>query len=118
MKILGLDDKEYSLSLSSSTSNTSKLHNKARELLVELYPFDRIFENITLPGSKTQYRKSLLFADFLILSIRTMVEVQGEQHYKFNAHFFQNKMEFFKAQARDRDKKKWCEINNICLIEL
>ena len=27
-------------------------------------------------------------------------------------------MEFFKAQARDRDKKHWCELNEISLIEL
>ena len=27
-------------------------------------------------------------------------------------------MEFFKAQARDKDKKKWCQINEFTLIEL
>ena len=31
---------------------------------------------------------------------------------------FKNKMEFYKAQARDRDKKQWCELNEIALLEL
>ena len=46
-----------------------------------------------------------------------MVEVHGEQHHKFNKFFFSNKLSFYKAQARDRDKKEWCDINSIKLIE-
>jgi hypothetical protein len=47
-----------------------------------------------------------------------MVEVQGEQHYKFNNHFFDNKLEFYRAQARDRLKEEWCVTNHFFLIQL
>ena len=29
----------------------------------------------------------------------------------------QNKLSFYKAKARDSDKREWCEINNINLVE-
>lgn len=120
MKVFGLDGKEYSWNLVNRTSraNFSDLHKKAKKLLKELFPLDTLIEEIALPGTKTTLRKQFLFADFFIPQQRLIVEVQGEQHYKDNRHFFPTKMDFFKAQARDRDKRSWCEINNIRLVEL
>lgn len=34
------------------------------------------------------------------------------------AFFFKSKLDFYKAKARDSDKKEWCELNQIELIEL
>lgn len=121
MIIIGLDGKEYSWIPSNNIVNTEKrsgLHNKAQQLLKEKYPNDRILEELVLPGTKTSNRKSVLKADFFIPMRSLIVEVHGQQHTEFNNFFFANKMEFYKAQARDRDKKSWCEINNFELIEL
>lgn len=120
MKVFGLDGQEYSMPLSNKTSRVknSKLHIRARKIITELYPFDIIIEEVTLPGTKTTTRKSLLFADFFVAKARLVVEVQGEQHYKYVSHFHNNKLEFFKSQARDRDKQEWCEINGFKLVEL
>lgn len=121
MKIIGLDGKEYSWIPSNNIVDTEKrssLHNKARELLKEKYPNDRVLEELILPGTKTNNRKSTLKADFFIPVRSLIVEVHGEQHTTFNNFFFKNKIEFYKAQARDRDKKSWCELNNFRLIEL
>lgn len=121
MNIIGLDGKEYSWTPSNNIVDTDKrsgLHNKARQLLKEKYPNDRILEELVLPGTKTNNRKSVLKADFFIPIRSIIVEVHGEQHVEFNNFFFKNKMEFYKAQARDRDKKSWCELNNFTLIEL
>ena len=121
MKIIGLDQQEYSWIPSNNIVDTEKrsgLHNKAKELLKERYPNDRILEELVLPGTKTATRKSTLKADFFIPVRKLIIEVHGEQHTGFNNFFFKSKMDFYKAQARDRDKKQWCEINNFELIEL
>jgi very-short-patch-repair endonuclease len=119
--IIGLDGKEYSWIPSNNivdTEKRSELHNKAKYLLKEKYPNDRILEELVLPGTKTDNRKSVLKADFFIPVRSIIIEVHGQQHTEFNNFFFKNKMEFYKAQARDRDKKHWCELNNFELIEL
>lgn len=121
MKIIGLDDKEYTWIPSNNIVDTEKrsgLHNKARQLLKEKYPNDRILEELVLPGTKTNTRKSVLKADFFIPVRKLIIEVHGQQHTEFNNFFFANKMEFYKAQARDKDKARWCEINDFTLIEL
>ncbi len=120
MNIMGLDGRSYSWNPSASQSEStrrSSLHNKAKILLDEIFTHDRILEEVSLPGSKNMHRKSVLRADFFIPNRNIMVEVHGEQHHKFNKFFFSNKLSFYKAQARDRDKKEWCDINSIKLIE-
>jgi very-short-patch-repair endonuclease len=121
LKIQGLDGKTYSWIPSNNIVETEKrsgLHNKARQLLKEKYPNDRILEELVLPGTKTENRKSTLKADFFVPTRSLIVEVHGSQHTEFNNFFFKNKMEFYKAQARDKDKKRWCEMNEFSLIEL
>jgi hypothetical protein len=120
MKILGLDGREYSWNLTQykPREKCSKLHFRARQLLTKEFPYDIIYEELTLPGTKSERQIRPLFADFFIPTRLIMVEVQGEQHYKFNSHFFHNKIEFFKAQARDRIKQDWCHNNTIELVQL
>jgi len=86
--------------------------------LKEIFPYDRILEEVTLPGTKTGSRRSLLYADLYVPNRSLIVEVHGEQHFKFNSFFHKDKMAFFKAQARDKDKRAWCDLNDMTLIEL
>lgn len=114
MKVLGLDGKQHSWNLAQYTSNNrnvSQLHSKARALLQQMYPMDAILEEVLLPGTR-------LFADFYIHRLKMMVEVHGEQHYKYNTHFFSSKRDFLEAKKRDQDKKNWAELNGITLVEL
>lgn len=58
----------------------------------------------------------LLLFDFCIPALRIMIEVQGEQHYKF-VQFFHGMIDNFnKAKARDNLKKEWCSKNGYSLI--
>lgn len=121
MKITGFDGREHSWIPSNRAiekSNQSSLHLTARKILKDKYPNDRILEEVVLPGSSTAFRKSLLIADFFLPLRRMIVEVHGSQHSEFNNFFYKNKMEFYKAQARDRDKKSWCELNGFTIVEL
>ena len=118
MKILGLDGKEYSWNVTKYKGHEkcSKLHARARIILTKEFSCDIIYEELTLPGTKNERQSRPLFADFFVAGRSLVVEVQGEQHYKFNDYFFENKIEFYKAQARDRSKQEWCKLNNFTLI--
>lgn len=118
MIVTGLDEKQYKLKLESRETKKSKLHLQALELLKSIYPYDKIYEDVTLPGSKTMSRKSLLYVDLYLPNRNLMVEVHGEQHFKYNSHFYKDKHQFFKAKARDRDKLAWCDKNGINIIVL
>lgn len=117
MIVKGLDGKEYKLKLNTKVKDKcSKPHLRARELLNEIFPYDIVYEEVTLRGSKV-YNTKDLYADFLIPAHNLLVEVHGEQHYK-KTFFHNSKLEFIQAKARDARKREWCEINNICYVEL
>jgi hypothetical protein len=118
MKVRGLDNREYAWNLTGLQVNAddlrprSSLHKAARELLNELYPTSPVLEEVPLPGS------GQLKADFYLSRQKLMVEVHGEQHYKFNKHFHGTKANFIDACKRDANKQEWCQINNIKLVVL
>lgn len=94
--------------------NKSSYHLHARTVIKQLYPTMQILEEVPVNIRKSE----TLYLDFYIPLIRKCVEVHGEQHYKFVAHYHTNKLAFLKAQKRDFDKKEWCKINGIKYIEL
>lgn len=118
MKVKGLDGKTYQwklvghVPLGDDIQRRSQYHLQARDLLTELFSMDRILEEVPLPGTNG------LTADFFIPANKLMIEVHGEQHYQFVPHFHINLLGFFGSKKRDANKRQWCEINNICLIEL
>tara|TARA_R110000824_G_scaffold9415_4_gene42138 strand:+ start:30814 stop:31218 length:405 start_codon:yes stop_codon:yes gene_type:complete len=118
MKVNGLDGKKYAFPPSGYMPDNddqrqrSSLHLRTRKILRRLYPTNRVLEEVPLPGTGG------LFADFYLPEQKIVVECNGEQHYKFNAHFHGNRLNFMRAQANDRKKREWCEINNIDFIEL
>jgi len=56
--------------------------------------------------------------DFVILELRLGVEFDGSQHYEFNGHFYDSKIAFKQAQARDKRKDELCRQANIMLVRL
>jgi len=92
----------------------SQLHLIARELLVEMFPTVQILEEV--PVSITRSEKA--FFDFYINTLKLVVEVHGQQHYKFNSLFHTSAQDFVAQRKRDARKKEWCEYNNITCIEL
>ena len=110
---LDLDTKKY---LISTRIRRSFYHLQARELIVELFHPYQVLEEVTLPGSSM--KRSKLALDFLIPSCTIGIEVHGEQHFKYTPFFHKSKAGFAQAKKRDLDKKEWCRINDIKLIEL
>lgn len=60
-------------------------------------------------------RNGLYKFDFYIPSRKSLIEVQGEQHFKFTKHFFKKREDFLKAQERDRIKIAYAAANEIPL---
>ncbi len=124
MKVRGINGKEYVWSLTKydifydDTRKRSKYHIRARNLLKEIYNSYRILEEVKLPGSTSLHRKSVLYLDFYIPSIKIGIEVHGQQHYEYCEFFHKSLGDFLKSKARDEDKIEWCELNGIQLITL
>lgn len=118
MLVKGIDGKEYNWNYSKYANNqkndVSAGHEKARELLKEIFPFDKALEEVPLPGTGRQP----LYTDFFIPNRMLVIEVHGEQHFKFIPFFHKNRMGFIKSQARDRQKAEWCKINDIKIVIL
>lgn len=124
MKVLGINGKEYVWNLTGydifgdDSRKRSKYHIKARAILKEIFHSYRILEEVKLPGSTLLHKKSVLYLDFYIPSIKLGIEVHGQQHYEFSPFFHKSKADFALAKARDEDKIEWCKLNAITLITL
>jgi hypothetical protein len=115
MIITDLDGKQSNWKMRrGKAKKSSSLHLYAYELVRSIYPSDNIIEEITIPLT----RKSKVFGDIYIPGRRKLIEVHGEQHYNYTPFFYSSKLDFLKAQKRDRDKQEWCEINDIQYVEL
>ncbi len=97
---------------------TSKGHGIAKKLITDFYPTCRIYEEVPVILQGTEKQKSQVFLDIYIPSLSLAVEIQGRQHYEYNSFFHKSKLDFLKAQQRDRNKVEWCELNNINLVIL
>ena len=123
MKVNGFDGRERSINFSKyyvygdDTRHKSKLHIKAKKILREVFPYDSIYEEVSLPGSN-KGSSSILRADFFIPNQNLVVEVHGQQHYEFTVHFHKSKLDFFRSQARDKNKENWGELNSIRFVAL
>lgn len=96
------------------TTNKSSLHLLARDIIKKTFPTMQILEEVTVYIRRSDHR----YLDFYVPLIKTCIEVHGEQHYNFTPFYHPNMLAFLKAQKKDREKKEWCELNNITYIEL
>lgn len=89
----------------------SKFQHETYLEIKKLYVYDMIFEEVKMPESR-------LFFDFVIPSIKLVVECQGKQHEEFNTHFHKYREDFIRQQNRDQMKRNFCQINNLTLVEV
>ena len=120
MKIRDLDGNIYSWKIAGHLVRArderprSQLHLKARRLLKEIYPTVQILEEVPFQLRRGQSG----FLDFYINTIKTVIEVHGSQHYKFNTLFHTSIQDFANQKKRDGLLVEWCELNNLNYVEL
>lgn len=120
MRVIDLDGNNSNwkakgyIAKNNDTRVRSQYHLAARKILKELFPTCQVLEEVSINPRKGD----TLYLDFYIPLHNLSVEVHGEQHYKFIPHYHATVLGFAKAQKRDREKREWCELNGISLVEL
>jgi very-short-patch-repair endonuclease len=90
----------------------SKIQKRVKDLLSEHWFADIVFEEMPVIGTR-------LTIDFYNANKKIALEVDGNQHYKFNKFFHGNSRQNFLSQLQRDDKKEYfCEINNIKLVRI
>jgi very-short-patch-repair endonuclease len=79
--------------------------------LSKLYSGYTVLEEFSIPESR-------LAIDFFVPNAKIAFEFQGIQHDEFNKHFHVDATGFRTSKRRDADKKRWCKINGITLVEV
>lgn len=91
----------------------SSLHKSVYDHLREIFPCFTIVQEYAIKTGK-----QTLFIDILIKELSIAFECQGQQHYQYTEVFHGDRKGFEKSKARDKDKRTWCEMNGITLIEI
>jgi hypothetical protein len=115
MLVTRIDDSTYNWKPKDKRkNNASKLHKKARDLLKSIFENTTTLEEVKIEPMSGVY----LYIDIYIPVFMTAIEVHGEQHYNYTPFYHKNLMDFVQSKQRDNMKKRWCELNDITLIEL
>lgn len=90
----------------------SNYQRQVKEFLKAFWSRHMVYEEFPVVGTR-------MTLDIVNLTKRVALEIQGEQHGEYNA-FFHNGSEinYWNQLGRDADKKEWCELNNIRLVEI
>lgn len=90
----------------------SKIQFQTKQFLKKYWSKHIVFEEFPVAGTK-------LSLDFYNANKKIAVEVQGKQHTKYVPFFHgKNKINYLNQLKRDQDKLKFCEANDIQLIEV
>tara|TARA_B100001778_G_scaffold329298_1_gene330035 strand:+ start:119 stop:529 length:411 start_codon:yes stop_codon:yes gene_type:complete len=90
----------------------SKIQFRAKQFLKKYWSHQIVFEEFPVAGTK-------LSLDLYNANKKIAVEVQGKQHTTYVPFFHQgNRANYISQLKRDQDKLKFCELNDIILIEI
>lgn len=90
----------------------SKIQKRVKDLLHSYWDADVVFEEFPVAGTRMTF-------DFYNANKKIALEVDGNQHYKFNKFFHSNSRQNFLSQLqRDEYKEYFCEINQIRLVRI
>jgi len=90
----------------------SGIQKEVKEILSNHWFADVVFEEFPVAGTRLTF-------DFFNATRNVVIEVDGNQHYKYNKFFHSNSRQNFLAQLkRDEKKEYFCELNNIKLLRV
>ena len=90
----------------------SKIQKSTKDFLKKYWEPHVVFEEFPVAGTK-------MSLDFYNANKKIAIEVQGAQHKRYTPFFHgNNKYNYINQLKRDQNKQKFCEMNNIKLIEI
>ena len=90
----------------------SKIQREVKKFLKKYWQSHVVFEEFPVAGTR-------LSIDFYNANKKIAVEVQGSQHTRYNSFFHGgHKNNYLEQLKRDEMKFKFCELNEIQLIEI
>lgn len=90
----------------------SQAQFRTKEFLKKYWQNDIIYEEFPVYGSRMK-------VDIVNMTRKVAVEVQGDQHYKFNKHFHGNsRLKYLASLKRDVKKFEWLESNGFVVVEI
>ena len=89
----------------------SKFQLSVRDFLYPYWKSDIVFEEFKLVGTRLSF-------DLYNANKKIAIEVQGAQHTKYVKFFHGNRMKYLEQFKRDDKKFRFCEINDINLVEI
>lgn len=98
-------------------ARASFYESKGERIIVEYLQSNNIqfIRQKTFPECKN---KMVLRYDFFIPSKNTLIEFDGEQHYKFFPKFHRDIADFEVMQKRDKIKDRFAQDNNLTLVRI
>jgi hypothetical protein len=97
--------------ISWNKKSRSKLQKKVKDFLKPYWKSHICYEEFPVYGTK-------MSVDLVNATRKIAIEVNGEQHEKYNKFFHKNRLNYFYSIKRDFDKKKWLEMNEYTVIEI
>lgn len=92
-------------------NSRSEFQSEVGKVLLDKFPLFPILEEWPIPASRLEI-------DFFIPQLMIAIEVNGDQHKKYNKFFHASIADFKKQKNRDKRKRDWCELNGITLIDI
>lgn len=92
-------------------SSRSKIQFKIKQLLRPYWERQIVYEEFPVYGSR-------LKVDIFNATKKIAVEIQGDQHEKFNKFFHGSRLNYFLSYKNDSIKRKWLEDNGYQLGEI
>lgn len=89
----------------------SKIQFSVKQFLRTLWKNHIVFEEFCVFGSQ-------LKVDFLNVTRKIAIEVDGSQHAEFNKFFHGNRLNYLKSIKRDFKKLEWLEKNKFQVINI
>ena len=117
MKFISLNNRELNLRnpkkylINWRASSRSKFQFSVKRFLYPYWKCDIVFEEFKLVGTRLSF-------DFYNANKKIAIEVQGQQHMKYVKFFHGNRFKYLEQLKRDDKKMRFCEINDILLVEI
>jgi len=93
--------------------STSKLCQQVIDTVREIFPQLKIVtEHFVL------YSRQKLYLDIFVPQLDLIIEVHGNQHFRFVEHFHVDEAGFRESKRRDRLKEEWADLNGYTFLVL